>query len=462
MTKAFKVRLYGRNAKKLTSRQIKDATSFQVIAYFDGKWVEVGGKIPFPKGFSKKSDREIYIDSFVSATAEELNSILKSRKKKVSKKKAKKKVSKKKVVKKVPKKKVSKKKVSKKKVSKKKVVKKKAPEKETKRLTKKQKIELEYQRLLLEEKEERKIISPTLDLPVAPTPPRIKLTKKQFYPRMRLHIVNELTDTNIDWPNGRIEKIIEKLWKNYKEFPHIVENEDFRRNFIVHELEDYKKNQRLQNNLKLQQKFTDYLESKEFTLDTDIGGNVEFRIKEVFNKRFIDPVNPDLTIAFFDNKIGKKIRKDRQTVFAQIIAEYDEVMTIDADDFVSDAEDFYSQGGLAEMAKNKVRTDVKRLFLQAIEDGRFAFADGPQYAIRIIMPIIHETGIPSSYKNREGKSSQGYGYGTVRMEVKNMNDLEMLLNEAFGNLVSVMGRYVAVNHAAAIGISGFTIERLIQ
>jgi hypothetical protein len=84
---------------------------------------------------------------------------------------------------------------------------------------------------------------------------------------------------------------------------------------------------------------------------------------------------------------------------------------------------------ISEMAFNKTRKDIEKLFDQAIEKGLFRTGDLPEYSIRLLVPLVNGKGeIPTDYLSRKGKKRTGHGFSTTREKIKSKKDLKRIRN----------------------------------
>jgi hypothetical protein len=285
---------------------------------------------------------------------------------------------------------------------------------------------------------------------------------------MRRIIYDELMSIDSQWPEERVEQLITKLWGAYGASSHLVANEDFRRNLVIYEIQEYKKSLSEKRDQKLTEAFRQKLMNKEVTLDSDIDADVIVQFKEVFNKQqMTDP--SDMKKLAIEN--GQVVLKDRQSFFVQVVAEYHSLLLVGANELLDPdiEEDFAEEMG--DWAFEKVKEDVIKLFDEAVKKELFAYGPDAKYSIRLVLPIMDSKGqIPSTYKasSFEDKVTTGYGYSTVRRVVSNRHDLYSLVNEIFEgsenkqSVKKAMARYVAVNFAMGFAIVGFMIERFIS
>jgi hypothetical protein len=298
----------------------------------------------------------------------------------------------------------------------------------------------------------------SLELPELPEAPRISPTKKEVVPKLALIILDELNGRGYTWPKARIDNMIKKLWRGFRDHPHILLSDDFRRSIVVKEILDQTKEERLKGHTDLQEKFREELAAKEISIDPDIvGGQVRIQLKEVFNKFNLKKDDKEAqTIEMYDTKTLKYVEIDRQIMFMQVVTEYDEFIQVNKDDIESGQE-------MLNMAVGKVKRDVTKIFTEALEKGIFSFDNNPQYSVRLITPMIDVNGeVPTTYLDRKGNKTSGHGFSTSRMEVRNFDDLDDLLNELFDDLPKILARYVSLNNALGIGFTGFVIERILR
>jgi hypothetical protein len=297
-----------------------------------------------------------------------------------------------------------------------------------------------------------------LELPGLPAEPRITPVKGEVIPKLALIIFDELSGRGYFWPKARINNMINKLWKGFRHHPHLLLSDDFRRSIVVKEILDQSKEERLAGHKDFQEKFRQELAEKEISLDPEIvGGTVKVQLKEVFNKFNLKKDDKDAqTIEMYDPTTLKHVQIDRQIMFVQVVTEYDEFIQVNKDDIESGQE-------MLNIAVDKVKRDVTKIFTEALEKGIFSFDNNPQYSVRLITPMIDVRGeIPDTYLDRDGNKTSGHGFSTSRMEVRNLDDLDDLLNELFDDLPKILARYVALNNAMGVGFTGFVIERILR
>lgn len=296
---------------------------------------------------------------------------------------------------------------------------------------------------------------PKVVLPPVPEEPKISLTKKHFSELMSRIVVDEYDAMNIEWNNERVDRIINKLWKNYSHAPHLLTSELFRRNIVIQEIKEYRLEelQEIQKSSLLE--FQKKLSELDVTLDPDVvEGKTRVQLKEILNARGMKS-DKDFTVKKTDEE-GNEFLADRQTLFTQIVTEYEEFIQVNADDIKDNQE-------MLNLAISKVRDDVRKLFTEAIDKGIFTLSMESEYAIRLIMPLVDSRGeLPKTYKSQDNKSSSGYGYSTTRRVVASIDDLDDLIDSMFTELPKAVARYINVNAAGGIGFTGFTIERLLK
>jgi len=334
----------------------------------------------------------------------------------------------------------------------KKVVKEKKPEKKAKKVSKKvSKKKSKKPVEVVEEKVEVEEEVKELKLPDVPKPPRVTLTKKQFEAQLARVLVDELDYENQKWSDSRINRFLQKMWRGYKHAPHLIANEDFKRKLVSLELVKKKKGKRAR--IGEDEKYRRMLQEKEVSIDSDVEGDVEIKYKEVFNHQRERRKN-EPTIAVIEN--GLIVEKDRQTAFAQITVDYDKNIMIKANEALGNKEN-------SEKAFSKLRNDIESVFNEAIRKGVFKPGEDPEYAIRVVVPLVSRRGvIPTEYHDKRKEKRTGHGYSTVRRKVKTKRDLDMLVNELVSGLIPAMARYVRLNHSAGYMIAGFMIERLLK
>jgi hypothetical protein len=295
-----------------------------------------------------------------------------------------------------------------------------------------------------------------VNLPVLPEEPRVSITKKEFEGRIALIIIEELEAIGSKWTNKRITTLINNLWKKYSKQPHLLVSDQFRINLVIHEIGEITKRERAKKAEIAQESFREILQNKDVTLDADAtGGKVSIQYKEVFNKQGMVTGN-EMQMEAYDKVSKLEYTKNRQSVFAQVVCDYDEMIEVNAEDVLSDQ-------GLLNIAVQKVKDDVVKLFKQALDGGVFAFTKEAEYSARLSIPLINAKGeILSSYENRKGEIKSGWGYSTHRVTVSSMADLEDLIELLFGDIAKDIAKYIQVNSAAGIGFSGFLIERKIS
>ena len=403
MALEINVWLYGTRAEKvktnkklvrLSSDEISRAKAFHIFVRKTSRsqWVRVTDEVEMiPSSIRSKLDKEIYIESYTQAVQEQLAPAKRE----------------------VP-------------APKKKEPKKKEPKPEP-----------------LPEK---------LKLPPIPKPPRIQFTKKQFEAQIRRILYDELDVTNTKWSDERADAFIDKLWKSFKHAPHLLVSENFRRGLVTQELQNIKSKKAKKKKKELEEIFREKLQKKELSLNAMVGGQVDIKFKEVFNKtRMRSP--DDQTIAVLDR--DQIVEVDRQKAFAQVVVDYDKSIAISATDILG-------KKTIADEAFAKVRADVENLFNESIEKGLFRPGKEPEYSVRLLVPLISSKGdIPTDQLSKKGKKRLGYGYSTVRQTVKTKEDLKLMLDNLFDSVKPAMARYVRLNNARGFMISGFTIERLI-
>jgi len=302
------------------------------------------------------------------------------------------------------------------------------------------------------EKPKKKI---ELELPKLPSEPRVVSTRRQVIPKLALIIYNELDARGISWPEKRIDNMLKKLWRGFSKHPHLLTSDEFRRNIVTKEIVEQTRKERKEATTGLQDKFRKELTDKEISLDPSIvKGSVKVQIKEVFNKLNLEDEN-DQTRTVFDEKLNK-VEIDRQILFVQIVAEYDEFIQVGADDIESGQEMLMD-------AINKVKRDVTKIFNEALDKGVFSYSEGPQYSIRLLTPMIDVRGeVPRTYIDRKGNQTSGNGFSTTRHEINDLDDLDDLIDELFSDLPKILARYVALNSALGVGFTGFVLERILR
>jgi hypothetical protein len=409
MSLEFKIWLYGTRADKskktlsrIADKDIAKAKGFHVFfkESSDSQWLRLTDEIEiFPSGFKSKTDKQIYIDSFIDALEASL----------APKPKAEAKTKPKSATKKKPTPPVEKPK------------KKKAKE---------------------------------LNLPELPKPPRVTLTKKQFMAQMSRILYDELDLENMKWSEARIDNFINKMWKSYSHAPHLVTSEQFRRSLVTKEIKRIKDKKLRKKEGEMDEAFRKQLLKREVSLDPqDVGGDVKVVFKEVFNTQGMEKPS-DLTMKTLQD--GLIVDKERQSAFAQIHVEYDKLMAISKEQLLANDK-------IANMAFDKTRADIEKLFDQAIEKGLFKGSDMPEYSIRLLVPLVNGKGdIPSDYMAKKGKKRTGHGFSTIREKIKNKKDLKKVLDNLFASVRPALARYMKLNKSAGFMISGFTIERLIR
>ena len=164
----------------------------------------------------------------------------------------------------------------------------------------------------------------------------------------------------------------------------------------------------------------------------------------------------ELTMVKRDRMTDKPYIADRQTVFTQVVVDYNEFIQVNSDDISGNQE-------MLTMAVEKVAKDVKKIFVEAIDKGIFTLSEDSEYAVRLVIPMLDSTGeIPTHYFDRNGAETTGYGFSTTRRVISSLEDLDALIEDLFSDLPMVVARYVLVNSAAGMGFTGFMIERLLK
>ncbi len=383
----------------------------------------------FPPGVRSNSAKEMFLDTCSDMIAQEIAPA------KALKKKAPVEIV-------APEKKAPKKKVSEEKSLPSKPSSKKIKEKSLEELL------LEDFEKLIEEEVEEEIKE--IHLPAVPKPGKITLTKKQFEAQLARILFDELDSENIKWSNRRMNHFIEKMWRGFKHAPHLIADEKFRRQLVTMELVRMKKAKKPSKSL--DDVFRKKLENKEVTLDSNVGGHVDIKYKEIFNMQNVRRKD-EPTIAVIEDGMIKE--KDRQTAFAQISVDYDKNILVRAGEMMSKQKTLESF--------SKVRADIETVFNEAIQKGVFKPSDEPDYAVRILVPLLNGKGeIPEDYINKKGQRKSGHGYSTARHKVKSKRDLDEFLDVLFDGLQPAMARYVRLNHSSGYMIAGFTIERILK
>ena len=292
-----------------------------------------------------------------------------------------------------------------------------------------------------------------VNLPELPEKPRTLITKKQFWPLIRFLIVDELNMIGSEWSQKRIEQFIQILWNNYSDKPHLIVSDQFRRNLVIHEIAELTKKERAERALVAQESFREKLQNKEVTLDADTtAGRVTVQYKEVFNKERMSSPD-DMTMVKYDKESKQRYLADRQSIFAQVVCDYDEMIQVDSDDIIGGQE-------MLDIAIQKIRDDVTKLFNQAIDNGVFSFGDEPEYSVRLSIPLLDKNGeVLPAYYNRDGELRSGWGYSTHRMTIGSIDDLDDLIDTLFKDIAKDIAKYIQVNSAGGMGFSGFLIER---
>jgi hypothetical protein len=293
-----------------------------------------------------------------------------------------------------------------------------------------------------------------LKLPDLPEEPKVSITKKQFYGQMGRIILDELGAENIKWSDKRIDNFIDKLWRNYSHAPHLLVSEEFRRGLMTQEIVKLKKAEAKKKRLNLKHKFIKELVKQGLTDNTDIGGKVEIKFKEVFNFRNMKkPDDETITVLKDVDGFTRVVEEDRQKSFAEVIATYDKMMFMDKTDLSKKKPE----------TLEKVRADIKKLFNEAVEKELFRLGDDELYSVRLVVPLVMKDGtIPNEYLNRHREKVSGHGYGTTRMEIKNENDINKLIDSMFESMHDALIKYIRFNNAAGIAVSGFMIERVLS
>jgi hypothetical protein len=293
-----------------------------------------------------------------------------------------------------------------------------------------------------------------IELPELPKEPRVTLTKKQFDAQMSRILYDELDLENMKWSDKRIDSFIEKMWKSFKHAPHLIASEQFRRGLVSKEIKQIKDKTLRKKKGEMEESFRKDLEKRDVSLDPEeVGGDVKVQFKEVFNSQYMKKPD-DMTYTTLEN--GLRVEKPRQSAFAQVHVEYDKMMAISK-------ESLFANDAILNMALDKTRKDIEKLFDQAVAKGLFKPGEVPEYAFRLLVPLVDGKGeIPSDYYSKKGKKRTGHGYGTVREKIKNKKDLKKVLDGLFSNVKQALARYIKLNRSAGFMISGFTMERLIR
>jgi hypothetical protein len=300
------------------------------------------------------------------------------------------------------------------------------------------------------EPEEKKEIT----LPDLPKEPRVTLTKKQFNAQMSRILYDELDLENMKWSNRRIDNFIDKMWRSFSHAPHLVTSEQFRRSLVTKEIKRIRDKKLRKKEGEMEDAFRKELNLRDVSLDpSEVGGDVKVVFKEVFNtQNMSDP--EDMTMKTLQD--GLIVDKERQSAFAQIHVEYDKLMAISKDQLLAN-------DNIAEMAFAKTRSDIEKLFNQAIEKGLFKGSEVPEYSIRLLVPLVNGKGeIPADYYSKKGKKRAGHGFSTIREKIKTKKDLKNVLDNLFASVRPALARYMKLNKSAGFMISGFSIERLIR
>jgi hypothetical protein len=305
----------------------------------------------------------------------------------------------------------------------------------------------DFEELLKQEEEEEKL---ELRLPPTPPAPRVGMTKKQFSAQLSRIIMDELSFEKVTWNNKRIDAFIDRMWRGYKHAPHLIANEDFRRHLVTTEIVRIRQKKK---RISMDEQFRRKLQNKEITMETKVGGIVDLRYKEIFNKQSMRRPD-DMTMPV----LGEDgiVQKDRQVAFAQVVVDYDKNMLITA-----------LQAQASKKVQNeaflKLKNDMQSLFKEALDKGIFKESDESDYAIRVMVPLINNRGeIPLEYKRERGEKTMGHGVSTVRMPVSDMKDLDVLIEDTISQIKTTMAKYVRLNHSFGYVIAGFSIERILR
>jgi hypothetical protein len=293
-----------------------------------------------------------------------------------------------------------------------------------------------------------------IELPELPKEPRVTLTKKQFNGQMSRILYDELDLENMKWSENRIDKFIDKMWKAFNNAPHLITSEQFKRGLVTKEIKRIRDKKLRKKEGVQEEAYRRHLEGKEVSLDaSEVGGDVKVQFKEVFNTQGMKSPD-DMTMNVLQD--GLIVEKERQSVFAQVQVEYDKMMAIDKSSLLAN-------DPIVEIAFSKVRSDIEKLFDQALEKGLFRPGEVPEYSFRLLVPLVNGKGeIPSDYFAKKGKKRTGHGFSTVREKVKNKKDLKKVLDELFNSVKPALARYLKLNNSSGFLISGFTMERLIR
>jgi hypothetical protein len=293
-----------------------------------------------------------------------------------------------------------------------------------------------------------------IELPELPKEPRVTLTKKQFNAQMSRILYDELDLENMKWSANRIDSFVNKLWKSYSHAPHLINSEQFRRGLVTKEIKRLRDKRLRKKEGELETAYRKSLEQKDISLEPgEMGGNVKIIFKEVFNTQGMK--TPDeLTMKTLEN--GLIIEKERQSAFTQVQVDYDKLMVISKDQLLGNDK-------MADIAFDKVRKDIDKLFTQALEKGLFKGSNTPEYSIRLLVPLLDGRGeIPVDYYSKKGRKRTGHGFSTVREKIKSRKDLNTILDGLFSSVRPALARYIKLNRSAGFMIAGFTIERLIR
>lgn len=293
-----------------------------------------------------------------------------------------------------------------------------------------------------------------IELPELPKEPRVTLTKRQFNAQMSRILYDELDLENMKWSDARIESFVDKMWKAYSHAPHLIASEQFRRSLVTKEIKRLRDKKLRKKEGEMEDAYRKELQKRDVSLDpTEVGGDVKVIFKEVFNTQGMTSPD-DLTMKTLQD--GLIVDKERQSAFTQIQVDYEKLMSISKDQLLGNDK-------LANMAFDKTRQDIEKLFNQAIEKGLFKGSDLPEYSVRLLVPLVNGKGeIPADYYSKKGKKRAGHGFSTIREKIKNKKDLKNVLDNLFASVRPALARYMKLNKSAGFMIAGFTIERLIR
>jgi hypothetical protein len=293
-----------------------------------------------------------------------------------------------------------------------------------------------------------------IELPELPKEPRVTLTKTQFENQMARVILDELNMENITWTPRRVNSFIDKLWRGYSHAPHLIASEQFRRSLVTQEIKRIKDKEAKRRRGELEEIYRQQLEGKEVSLDAEsVGGDVKVQFKEVFNTQGMTKKDEMMMKTLED---GMVVEKERQSVFSQVIVDYDESI------IVSRAS-LFAEDEMASIAFSKVRKDIEKLFSQALAKGLFRPGKTPEYSFRILVPLVNANGeIPSKAVSKKGKSRSGHGFSTPRVKISSKADLKLALDDLFEAMIPALTIYIKLNNSVGFMISGFSIERIIR